>query len=75
MTNPWKQFEKMVAGEPLTIVTVAAHNADGTSTVTTIGGGQMIVRGQSVALSSKAYVRDGEVKGGAPSLSYYELEV
>ncbi len=74
-SNPWKKFEKLIAGDPLNIVTVMTHNSDGTSTVQTLGGGSMTVRGQEVAPGLKAFVKDGEMKGAAPNLTFYELEV
>ncbi len=73
--NIFKRFERLIAGEPLMVVTVSAHNTDGTSTVTTMGGGSMTLRGQGVAVGQNAFARDGEIKGAAPSLPYYELEV
>jgi hypothetical protein len=57
------------------IVTVAAVNSDGTSTVTTSGGGAMRVLGTGVASGKKAYVKDGAVVSEAPNLPHYEIEV
>lgn len=73
-TNLWARFRRLIADSPTVIVTVATVNADGTSVVTTVGGGTMRVIGTSVAAGSKAFVRDGAVIGEAPNLPYYELE-
>jgi hypothetical protein len=75
MGNVSALFKKLLPQIPLVIVTVTAVNADGTSTVTTMGGGSMRVIGTSVAAPNKAYVQDGKIVGQAPSLTYYELEV
>ena len=52
--NLWTRFRQLLPKTPLIIVTVTAINTDGTSTVTTVGGGGMRVAGTSVAVDSKA---------------------
>ncbi|WP_028579444.1 hypothetical protein [Desulfogranum japonicum] len=74
-TNVWRQFKRLIDGEPMIIVTVTAHNSDGTSTVETYGGGSARLPGQAVAVNSKAFAQGGEIKGEAPSLTYSEQEV
>jgi hypothetical protein len=73
--NIWKQFQALLPSDPLLIATIAAHNSDGTSTLVWPGGGQSVVRGQSVAVGQKAYVKSGQVQGEAPDLTVYEFEV
>lgn len=75
MANLWKQFSALLPSDPLLIATVQAHNSDGTSTVTYPGGGTAVVRGQSVAVGSKAFIRSNQVQGQAPDLTMIELEV
>lgn len=75
MGNVHALFKKLLPESPLAIVTVTTVNADGTSTVLTMGGGSMRVIGTSVPATNKAYVQDGRIIGQAPSLTYYELEV
>ena len=75
MANVYARFQRLLPREPLQIGTVAAFNADGTSTVTLPSGGSLRVRGQSVAVGSKAFIRNGEVIGEAPNLAAYTLEV
>ena len=75
VNNLWKRFARLTAEETEIVVTITAHNADGTSTVQTMGGGDMILRGQGVAVGQKAFARNGEVQGEAPDLPYYELEI
>jgi len=74
-TNLWAKFKRLLPDNPLIIVSVAAVNTDGTSTVVTAGGGTMRVLGNSVAAGKKAYIRAGAVVSEAPDLPYYELEV
>lgn len=73
-TNLWARFQRLIAASPTVIVTVTTVNADGTSVVTTVGGGTMRVIGTSVVAGNKAFIRDGAVIGEAPDLPYYELE-
>jgi len=73
-TNLWTRFRRLIADKPTVIVTVTTVNSDGTSLVTTAAGGSMRVLGTSVAVGSKAFVRDGAIIGEAPDLPYYELE-
>jgi hypothetical protein len=75
MANIQALFRSLLPQIPLVTVTVTAVNADGTSTVATMGGGSMRVIGTSVPAPNKAYVQDGKIVGEAPSLTYYELEV
>ncbi len=74
-TNLWKRFERLLPSQPLLIVTVDSVNGDGTSTVSTSGGGGMRVLGSSVAAGKKAYVQYGKIQGEAPNLAHYELEI
>lgn len=67
--NIFAKFQKLIS-RPSTIVgLVTAHNADGTSTLQTPSGGIFRAKGQSVAIASNAYVRDGVVIGSAPTLA------
>lgn len=74
-TNLWAKFRRLLPGNPMIIVTVVSVNTDGTSTVTTAGGGSMRVLGQGVVAGKKAYVKDGRIIEEAPNLQHYEIEV
>ena len=75
-TNLWARFQRLIPNSPTIIVTVMSVNTtDGTSLVTTAGGGTMRVIGTSVPAAGKAFVRDNAIIGKAPDLPYYELEV
>lgn len=75
MANVYVRFQRLIPREPLQIGTVAALNTDGTSTVTLPSGGSLRVRGQSVAVGLKAFIRAGDVIGEAPSLTSYTMDV
>ena len=74
-TNLWARFTRLLPGEPITIVSVVTINSDGTSTVTTPGGGALRVIGTSVAEGLKARIKGGAIIGEAPNLTHYEIEV
>lgn len=74
-TNLCVKFRRLLPGRPMIVVTVVSVNNDGTSTVTTPGGGAMRVLGTAVAAGKKAYVKDGAIIGEAPNLQHYEIEV
>jgi len=74
-TNLWAKFRRLLPGDPLLVVEVAAVNADGTSTVTTPAGGAMRVLGTTVAVGKNAYIKGGAIISEAPTLTHYEIEV
>lgn len=73
--NPYLRLIELLPSSPLQIGTVTAHNSDGTSTVLLISGGTQAVRGQTVAVSAKAFFRNGLIEGEAPNLSGVVIEV
>ncbi len=73
--NQWRTFQSMLGKLPIRTGTVTAHNVDGTSTLSMTGGGTMRAIGQSVPVSSNAFVRGNEIIGEAPSLTAYTLDV
>lgn len=75
MTNVWKRFQSLLPDDPLLVGEVAAHNADGTSTVTLPDGTTLRVRGQQVAVALNAFVRSGDVLGEAPALPIVMIEI
>lgn len=68
-TDLWQQFGHLVAGAPRVLGTVTAHNADGTSSVTTYEGAQMRALGQLGGnVPYNAWVADGRVVEAGPNL-------
>jgi len=70
MINPFVALQRLFAGQPITVVTIITHNADQTSTVQSAGGSQYRVKGQSVAVGKKAFVRGEQIISEAPSLGF-----
>lgn len=75
-TDMWGQFDELVSSSPRLIATVTAHNADGTSSLTTYDGVQMQALGQlELPIPYNVWVRSGRVLEAAPSLPLLELTV
>ena len=68
-TELWDQFDSLVAGPSRYLATVHAHNADGTSGVTTYDGAEIRVQGQlGTAPPYNAWVQDVRVVEAGPNL-------
>lgn len=73
--NLFKRFLELVPGaDPLLVGTVTAMTST-TTTLDTLAGGTVTVRGVGVAIGKKAFYRGGELVGEAPDLPTYEIEV
>jgi hypothetical protein len=73
--NLFKRFLDLVPGaDPLLVGTVAAVGAT-TTTLSTLAGSTVTVRGTGVAIGKKAFYRGGELAGEAPDLPTFELVV
>lgn len=74
--NPWKRFTQLLPGGQRTVGEVLSISAaTGTSIIELRNGVQIAVRGVSVPVGSRAFVRDGEITGPAPELPQYDIEV
>jgi hypothetical protein len=71
----WRAFRELLPTEPLMAGEVAFVHGDGTSTVTLPGGGTMRVRGDGFTQGTWVWVRGGEIRGEAPALTTYDIEV
>ena len=75
-TNLYRALLELMPSDPLQVATVASVNAaNGTSVVTWPGGAVQTVRGTSVGVGAKAFVRAGVIEGAAPSLTAEVIEV
>ncbi|MFY0183262.1 hypothetical protein PV767_04170 [Stenotrophomonas rhizophila] len=75
-TELWDQFDGLVSASPRLLATVTAHNADGTSSLTTYDGAQMRAIGiLGGPIPYNAWVRGGRVVEVAPNLQLFELIV
>ncbi|WP_421286212.1 hypothetical protein [Aeromonas veronii] len=73
--NLFKRFLELVPGaDPLLVGTVTAVGTT-TTTLNTLAGGTVTVRGTGVAIGKKAFYRGGVLAGEAPDLPTYEIEV
>ncbi|HHQ4508555.1 MAG: hypothetical protein SFX46_15380 [Aeromonas hydrophila] len=73
--NLFKRFlELLPSADPLLVGTVTAVGST-TTTLDTLAGGMITVRGSGVAIGKKAFYRGGELAGEAPDLPTYEIEV
>lgn len=75
MPNLWQQFRQLLPDDPVLLVDVVAHNADGTSTVNLLDGTPLRVRGQGVATGNRAYIQSGQIQGEAPTLPVSDIEI
>ena len=75
-TELWDNFNGLLGGQSRFLGTVTAHNADGTSSVTTYDGAQMRVIGQlGQAIPYNAWIRDSRLIEAAPNLPLIEVVV
>ena len=73
--NIWQQFKALIPEGILVIATITANNGNGTSQAELRDGSVITVKGESVLSGQKAFIQDGEIKGTAPDLAQYEVEV
>lgn len=75
-TELWDQFDGLVSPAPRVLATVTAHNADGTSSLTTYDGAQMPATGVlGGSIPYNVWVRAGRVMEAAPNLPLVEVSV
>lgn len=74
-TNIWQQFKSLIPERGRVIATITTNNGNGTSQAELRDGSVITVKGNSVAVGDKAFVQGEDIKGTAPSLAQYEVEV
>ena len=74
-TNIWQQFKAPIPDGVRVVATIIANNGNGTSLAELRDGSVITVKGESVGVGERAFIQDGEMKGAAPSLAQYEVEV
>ena len=72
--NIWQQFKALLPDGVRVVATIAANNDNGTSQAELRDGSVITVKGE-VSVGEKVFIQDGEVKGAAPDLAQYEVEV
>ena len=73
-TNIWQQFKALLPDGVRVVVTITANNGNGTSQAELRDGSVITVKGE-VSVGEKVSIQDGEIKGAAPDLAQYEMEV
>lgn len=73
-TNIWQQFKALIPEGVRVVATITANNGNGTSQAKLRDGSVITVKGE-VSVGKKVFIQNGEVKGAAPNLAQYEVEV
>ena len=74
-TNIWQQFKALIPKGVRVVATITTNNGNGTSQAELRDGSIITVKGESISEGQKIFIQDGEIKGTAPSLTQYEVEV
>ena len=74
-TNIWQQFKALIPEGVRVVATITANNGNGTSQAELRDGSVITVKGELVGVGQQAFIQDGEIKGAAPDLAQYEVEV
>ena len=74
-TNIWQQFKALIPEGVRVVATITANNGNGTSQAELRDGSVITVKGELVGVGQQAFIQDGEIKGAAPDLARYEVEV
>ena len=74
-TNIWQQFKSLIPEGSRVVANIIANNGNGTYQAELRDGSVIIVQGESISVGKKAFILNGEIKGTAPKLAQYEVEV
>lgn len=74
MANLFRQFQKLLPRRPLLVGDITAVNSDGTVLVE-LPSGQVIRARGTGSVDDHVFVQDGEVRGEAPALSAFNVQV
>lgn len=73
--NLFQQFLKLLPTAEQTEVGTVQSTSGGYTTLVTLNGGVVKVKGDGIAVGQKAFFRGRELVGPAPDLPVYEVEV
>ena len=73
-TNIWQQFKALSPDGVRVVATITANNGNGTSQAELRDGSVISVKGE-VSVGEKVFIQDEKIKGTAPGLAQYEVEV
>uniref|UniRef100_UPI002148E682 hypothetical protein n=1 Tax=Endozoicomonas sp. ONNA2 TaxID=2828741 RepID=UPI002148E682 len=74
-TNIWQQFKALMPKGVRIVVNITAKNGNSTCQAELRDGSVITVKEESVNVGEKAFILDSEIKGTAPNLAEYEVEV
>ncbi|WP_066017827.1 hypothetical protein [Endozoicomonas atrinae] len=74
-TNIWQKFKALIPEGVRVVATITSNNGNGTSQAELRDGSVITIKGETTAVGQKVFVQDGEIKGTAPSLAQYEVEI
>lgn len=74
-TNIWQQFKALISEGVRVVAIIATNNGNGTGQAELRDGSVITVKGEFVGVGGKVFIQDGEVKGAAPDLARFEVEV
>lgn len=76
MSNIFRQLLDLLPQTPLMVATIQSVDvSNGSSIVAFNGGGTAVMRGSSIGVGGKCFVRNGLIEGAAPDLLMVEIEV
>lgn len=75
MSNAFSQFQNLIGKTSLEVVTITLDNGNGTSQATTLSGVLITVKGDSIAVGSKAFIQGNEIVRQAPDLTITEVSI
>lgn len=74
-TNVYNRFQTLVGRDSIEVVTITVINGDGTSQANTLSGAEVTVKGDSVNVGDKAFIRNSEVIRKAPDHTVIEVSI
>lgn len=75
MTNVYDRFQSLVGKASTDVVTITAVTGDGTSKATTLSGSAVTIKGDSVTVGNKAFIRNNEIVRQAPDHTINEVSI
>lgn len=75
MTNAYNRFQTLVGKDSTDVVQITVLNGNGTSQATTLAGSAITVKGESVSVGQKAFIRGGEIIRQAPNLTPQQVSI
>ena len=74
-TNIWQQFKALIPEWVRVVATITANNGNGTSQEELRDGSVITVKGEGIGVGQRVFIQGGKIKGTAPDLAQYEINV